>query len=84
MREMTIQESMNANGGKTYICPFGCNKTGSYLSVYTHCLTKQCFRADPWLNSLWIGAKGCLYAAKGLKLVSNLKKLIFPTGKHFK
>ena len=84
MREMTANESMNVNGGATYICPFGCNKTGSFVSVYTHCLVNKCFCKDPWLNGLWVAANGCLTAAKGLKLISSLKKMIFPVGKHFK
>ena len=81
---MTIQESMNANGGKTYICPFGCNKTGSYLSVYAHCWSNKCFKRDPWFNGLWTAYSICKGAATLLNFTKALKSVIFPVGKHFK
>lgn len=81
MREMTANESMNINGGKTYHCPFGCNKSGNYISVYTHCLLNGCFKKDPWLNGLWIAAKCCYTASNFLK---GLKTLLTTSGKHFK
>lgn len=84
MKEMTIQESMNVNGGKTYYCPFGCNKRGSYGSVYTHCLSNGCFKKDPWLNWLWSSARWCFDAALEIQVTKFLGNLFFPTGKHFK
>ena len=84
MREMTANESMNVNGGTTYICPFGCNKTGSYSSVYTHCLTTGCFKKNAWLNALWQAAKWCLGTAAGNIFTKALTGFFYPVGKRFK
>ena len=81
---MTQIEAMNINGGKTYHCPFGCNKSGNYGSVYVHCLSNGCFKKDPWLNWLWEAFKWCRDTAFEIQFTKFLGNLIFPTGKHFK
>ena len=60
MKRISTNEAMNINGGKTYRCPFGCNKTGGYWSVYGHCLTKGCFKRNSKLNFLWKAGGWCI------------------------
>ena len=65
MKRLNIKEAMNINGGKTYKCPFGCNKKGGYWTVYAHCLSSGCFKRNAYLKAVWSGAKWCFSSALG-------------------
>lgn len=85
MQEMTLKEAMETNGGTRYYrCPYGCNVTGSYGSVYAHCLKKKCFRNNWWMDFLYRAAGFCFSAAVEAQLGKMLGQAFFPTGKHFK
>lgn len=82
MRELnTQQEAMAINGGKTYYCPFGCNKSGNFASVYVHCLWNKCFTNNKTLNGIWESAKWCFNTAFEIELCRVLNKA-FKKGKH--
>ena len=55
MRVLKEMETRELNGGATYMCPFGCNYTGGYWNVYSHCLKTKCFKRNFWLESLYYG-----------------------------
>ena len=60
MKKIAINETMNINGGKTYYCPFNCNKSGGYWSVYWHCISNGCFKKNSYLNGIWKAGKWCI------------------------
>ncbi len=66
MRTLTTKEAMTINGGKTYRCPFGCGKTGSYASVYAHCLSSKCFTRNKYLKGLYYSGTGLIKIGKAL------------------
>ena len=64
MKNITNSEAIrNINGGKTYHCPFGCNKRGGYWSVYWHCFTKRCYLNNSYFRTLNDMAGACLNLA---------------------
>ncbi len=63
-------ESKHIYGGRTYHCPFGCNKNGSYLSVYIHCIDQKCFKRNRTLNGIHTAYKIC----SALRKIINLTK----------
>ena len=68
MREINNEnESKHIYGGRTYHCPFGCNKSGGYLSVYLHCLTQKCFKRNRTLNGIYNASNVCFKLSKGIK-----------------
>lgn len=81
LRSMNELETRETSGGTTYRCPFGCNKTGGYWSVYGHCLAKRCFTKNRYLNALWRGAGFCFSTAFSNELTRALNAS-FVRGRH--
>lgn len=86
MKTMDITEMRVINAGTTYTCPFGCNYTDDYWSVYYHCLKTKCFKNNFWLESLYYGGSLGWYGGKFLRgLHSFLKNNgFYATGKRYK
>lgn len=77
---ISSSDSREINGGATiYDCPFGCNKSGGYWSVYAHCLLSGCFTRNKYLNACWNGARWCFEKAFDIEFGKLMKK-----GKHAK
>lgn len=66
MKRLTTNEAMNINAGKTYHCPFGCRKSGSFASVYAHCLANKCFTRNSYLKGLYYSGTGLIKIGKAL------------------
>lgn len=81
LKIMNEMETRETNGGTTYRCPFGCNKSGGYWSVYWHCLSKRCFTRNRYLNALWKGAGFCFSNAFTNELSRTLNTC-FVRGRH--
>lgn len=58
-----IEVIRSTNGGKTYHCPFGCNKSGGYWTVYGHCLAARCYLRNAYFRTLNDLAGACLNLA---------------------
>jgi len=79
---LTEDEARTLNAGATtYRCPFGCNKTGGYWSVYGHCLANRCFTKNKVLNGIWRAAGFCFSTAFQNELCRNLN-VLGRVGKH--
>ena len=81
LKTMNEMETREVNGGRTYNCPFGCNKSGGYWSVYGHCLITRCFTRNRYLNALWKGAGFCFSTAFSNEL-TRILNVSFVRGKH--
>ena len=82
LKKLGENEMREVNGGTTYHCPFGCNKSGGYWSIYSHCLVTRCFTRNRFLNACWKGAGFCFSTAFSNELCRQLN-MAFTAGKHF-
>ena len=67
MKILSASESRSVNGGKTYVCPFCHDVSGSYASVYWHAISTKCFEVNKTFKFLF-GA--------GKKLIEGKRSMI--------
>ncbi len=86
MKTMDSTEMRAINGGTAYTCPFGCNYTDGYWSVYYHCLKTKCFKRNFWLESLYYGAEIGFALGKFTRGLHSVLKSsgFYATGKRYK